>query len=308
MDLVINKLPAPTWNRLGMNETVLKDVVITDGNHPVVRLERNGAEIIKIDYKCGSYENLIPIEVAPYTKKTIIIAYTSADWAEGLSSIKTKVALGEGSELRLMELQLLGNGFTHINNIQATLGKQAKFELLQLELGAAKAYAEVITELVGEQSDFQADLGFYGRKEQVLDINYVANHYGKKTNCNMVAEGVLSEAARKIFRGTIDFKNGCSGSTGSEQESVLLLTDDVVNQSIPLILCAEEDVQGNHGASIGKLDEDMLFYLRSRGFSEAAATNMMAKAKIEALSRKLEDEETLALLEEYLEGIVKDAN
>ena len=87
---------------------------------------------------------------------------------------------------------------------------------------------------------------------------------------------------------------------------MLLLSDDVVNQSIPLILCSEEDVQGNHGASIGKLDEDLLFYLCSRGFSEQDAIDMMAKAKIEALCRKIGDEDTVQLVERYLEGVIAD--
>ena len=75
----------------------------------------------------------------------------------------------------------------------------------------------------------------------------------------------------KLFRGSIDFVKGCAGSVGNEKEDVLLLGDDVVNQTIPLILCAEEDVEGNHGASIGELDEKTLFYLMSRGIYEGSS-------------------------------------
>ena len=63
--------------------------------------------------------------------------------------------------------------------------------------------------------------------------------------------------AHKVFRGSIDFKRGASGAKGTESEQVLLLGDDVINQTIPLILCAEEDVEGNHGAAIGELDEEL---------------------------------------------------
>lgn len=86
----------------------------------------------------------------------------------------------------------------------------------------------------------------------------------------------------------------------------MLLSDDVVNQTIPLILCREEDVQGNHGASIGKLDDELLFYLCSRGFSEQEAVDMMAKAKIDALCRKIDDEDTVQLVQRYLEGVMAD--
>ena len=124
----------------------------------------------------------------------------------------------------------------------------------------------------------------------------------------MTADGVLQGGAKKIYRGTIDFKNGSAGAIGDEKETVLLLSDDVVNQTIPLILCSEEDGAGNHGASIGKLDDELLFYLCSRGFSEQEAVDMMAKAKIDALCRKIDDEDTVQLVQRYLEGVMQMVN
>ena len=70
-----------------------------------------------------------------------------------------------------------------------------------------------------------------------------ALHEGKKSVSEIRTDGVLHENARKLFRGTIDFKKGAAGAVGNEKEDVLLLDDDVVNQTIPLILCAEEDVR-----------------------------------------------------------------
>ena len=90
---------------------------------------------------------------------------------------------------------------------------------------------------------------------------------------------------RKVFRGTIDFKNGSAGSAGNEKETVLLLGDDVVNKTVPLILCAEENVVGNHGATIGELDDDTLFYFASRGIRpRAAAEDLLARAAMERLA------------------------
>ena len=69
-----------------------------------------------------------------------------------------------------------------------------------------------------------------------------------------------------------------------------MLGDGVVNKTVPLILCAEENVVGNHGATIGELDEDTLFYFESRGISAEEAENIMARAAIERLARTMEDE------------------
>ena len=127
-----------------------------------------------------------------------------------------------------------------------------------------KIYQGCQTELLGNESSLQSDIGYLLQDDQRLDMNYVALHEGKRTNSEINASGVLKDASSKLFRGTIDFQHGSAESVGAEKEDVLLMGDDVVNQTIPLILCAEEDVEGNHGASIGELDEKTLFYLACR--------------------------------------------
>ena len=69
-----------------------------------------------------------------------------------------------------------------------------------------------------------------------------------------------------------------------------MLGDGVANKTVPLILCAEENVVGNHGATIGELDADTLFYFASRGIDRAAAEAILARAAVERLARMAEDE------------------
>ena len=133
----------------------------------------------------------------------------------------------------------------------------------------------------------------------------MVNHIGKKTNCNIQVDGTLKDAAEKIFRGSIDFKTGSSDSKGAETENVLLLGDDVVNKTIPLILCAEENVEGSHGATIGELDEDTLFYFASRGIVMETAEDMMTKGKMEVLYRKIQDENSEKLVEKQLAEVME---
>ena len=107
----------------------------------------------------------------------------------------------------------------------------------------------------------------------------------------MDANGILKGNAKKLFRGTIDFITGCAGAKGAESEDVLLIDEGVENQTIPLILCGEEDVEGSHGATIGRLDEQMLFYLASRGFDSEEAKRLVARARVDALCAKIPSEE-----------------
>ena len=362
-DIIINQLPAPTWNRLRMNETRLSGLhAPQDACEPRVALEGkvcvntnkatgccgcssnalcavHGADFKKMQTGMGEAVtslgkpqtlrliaeagkstasvtlryadnthcfNSIEIEAKADSDVTVFMTYIATAQAVGEATVQTKIAAGANAKVKLVQVQLLGRGFINLNDVGCELAAGAHFEVLQLQLGASKIYNGVRTELLGDSSDFNAAIGYYGRHGQTIDMNFIANHYGKKTTCNMTADGVLQGGAKKIYRGTIDFKNGSAGAVGDEKETVLLLSDDVVNQTIPLILCSEEDVQGNHGASIGKLDEDLLFYLCSRGFSEQEAVDMMAKAKIDALCRKINDEDTVQLVQRYLEGVMTD--
>ena len=70
-----------------------------------------------------------------------------------------------------------------------------------------------------------------------------------------------------------------------------MLGEDVVNKTVPLILCAEENVAGNHGATIGELDDDTLFYFESRGIDRQTAENILARASIERRARAVGDRE-----------------
>ena len=112
------------------------------------------------------------------------------------------------------------------------------------------------------------------------------------------------EEAQKTLRFTIDFKNGSAGSAGDEQEDTLLLSPDVINRTMPIILCQEEDVDGRHGATIGQLGEDLLFYMQSRGIDEEEAKRIMIKARLDSVARMIPDPEIMQRVQYYIQNIV----
>ena len=178
-----------------------------------------------------------------------------------------------------------------MDDLGASLAEDAQMTLVQLELGSEKSFAGAEINLTGKKSSFRAVNGYLGAGSQQIDINYNVIQRGKKTNADMTFSGVLRDQAQKIFRGTIDFRNGSAGSAGHEQENVLLLSPDLSNRSIPVILCEEEDVEGSHGATIGRLAEDMLFYLETRGIDQKAVEEMMVRANLGAVAREIPEED-----------------
>ncbi|MNT06745.1 FeS cluster assembly protein SufD [compost metagenome] len=118
------------------------------------------------------------------------------------------------------------------------------------------------------------------------------NHFGKKTNSSIIVKGALKDEAKKVFRGTIDFKTGAIKSIGEESENVIALSAKVKTDSIPLLLCGEDDVSGNHSASVGKINEDKLFYLMSRGFNKKDANKIIIEGEFSSIINTIPDEST----------------
>lgn len=232
---------------------------------------------------------------------TVIIDLSSK--GSGLSVLQTKVFAGKNSRIHLVTVQLLGQGFVSLNDIGGKGGENSALDVTQIELGARKMFSGVYSNLGEAGAKFKNDMSYYLNGERELDMNFVALQSGKRTDSAMRVYGTLKDSAKKTYRGTIDFRKGCSGATGDEQEETLLLSPAVVNKSIPLILCDEEDVSGEHGATIGRMGEDILFYMKSRGISLEAAEEMMARAKISRVAALIGHEETERKISEFLDEI-----
>ncbi|MBR1477406.1 MAG: SufD family Fe-S cluster assembly protein [Lachnospiraceae bacterium] len=221
---------------------------------------------------------------------------------DGTAIIQTLIEAAEGARVHLVQVQTFGRGFDFINDIGAKVDKDAKFDLIQLVLGGGKTYMGCHTENFGKRAELEANIGYLIRGNEHLDMNYNARHTGAKSVSSLNANGVLRENGFKIFRGTIDFVRGAKEAAGAEKEDVLLMDDDVVNQTIPLILCNEEDVEGSHGATIGQIDEETILYMKSRGISEEKIYELIANARIDAICNLISDRETKCDIRRYLYG------
>ena len=138
--------------------------------------------------------------------------------------------------------------------------------------------AAAACELAGDRSRIDLLTRYHARRKDVLDMNHVVRQRGRNTRAEVHESGALDDAARKSLRATIDLAHGARGSKGNESESVLVLGDDVVNKTMPVILCDEDDVQGNHGATIGSVDPQQMDYLMGRGLSREQAQDLFVRA------------------------------
>ncbi len=241
----------------------------------------------------AAHTAVLPVEITVEDNEELTVIMDLTDTSKpcrGALAVQTRIKAGTGARVKLVQLQLTKYAAQVYTDIGADAGENARIEIVQLFAGGADVYAGSEIALRGDGSSSQVFIGYQGAGEGKLDFNYNAVHIGKKTDSSMTVNGVLRDSSQKTFRGTIDFKTGSSGAVGAETEDVLLLGETVVNKTVPLILCAEEDVKGSHGATIGQLDEEMLFYLGSRGISEEKAVDLMAGARIGRIIREIGDE------------------
>ena len=113
-------------------------------------------------------------------------------------------------------------------------------------------------------------------------------------------QGALKDESKKHFKETIDFKKGCKKAKGNENEFCILLSDKAKSLALPMLLCTEDDVEGNHSTASGKVDNKDLFYIMSRGISYKDAIKLLVKAKFNQIIQTIKDEQ---LKQEILEQI-----
>lgn len=169
-----------------------------------------------------------------------------------------------------------------INNLSiiADIQDGGALKIIQVELGSALTNFNYAPDLLGDESETLVETAYIADGDQELDLFYDVKQIGYFTNSDIQVNGALLDQAKKSFRGTIDFLKGSKGSTGNEEEFAILMSDDVNSIAVPLLLAGEHDVEGNHAATAGRIDEDQLFYLMSRGFTEKEAEALVIEARM----------------------------
>ena len=214
--------------------------------------------------------------------------------AAGLIGSELRVFAGARARVSVTVYITADAGFTVIDDAGYVLDEGARVAVRHIVLGGGRTYTGLASDLRGDTARMEIDTRYLASGTEQRDFNYVIRHRGRKTISNMDANGVLTGTSKKVLRGTIDLIHGCKGSEGSERETVLLANQGVDNKTVPVILCDEDDVAGNHGATIGHVRPEQLFYLGCRGLSQEAAEALFVAAKLEDAALSAPDEQIRA--------------
>lgn len=282
---VTTQLPEPEYST-GKEAAKLICDAASDGKIYTIEKTTEKPLIIRIKLESNSATHQI-IHAKAGTTASVIIVY---EGQASLSGVITKVYAEDDANIHISKVQLCGKAVNQIDDTAVVCGERAKVSLTQIELGGAHIDAGFHATLHGYQASFYSDTAYICQNNQYLDMNQVVVHKGKKTVCDMKTHGTAKDETTKTYRGTIDMVKGCAGSVGNEIETTLLLSPKAVVKAAPIILCGEEDIAAEHGSTIGKLSNEMLFYMNSRGIDQKTAEDLLTRAKITAAAVSIEDE------------------
>ena len=205
----------------------------------------------------------------------------SASDALPTSAALTRIVVEAGAKLHLIEMLGVNEGQQHLESVGLEVHQDAAVDVKQYALGGSTIGLGLTANLVGARARLDLNNRYHATHEETLDINHLVRMRGTSTRAQLTESGVLNEAAKKTLRATIDLVRGAKDAQGNEIETVMILGDDVVNKTMPVILCDEDDVAGNHGATIGSVSPEQLDYLAARGLSRQAAEQLFVRALFE---------------------------
>lgn len=201
--------------------------------------------------------------------------------APATSAALVRIVAEKHARIHLVEMLGVDDDQQHLESVGIEAHEDAVCDVRQYALGGGAVGMGLAVNLVGNRARLDLNNRYHACHEELLDINHVARMRGCATRAEIAESGILNDSARKTLRATIDLIRGSKDAKGNEAETVQILGDGVVNKTMPVILCDEDNVAGNHGATIGSVSPEQIEYLQARGLSRHEAELLFVRALFE---------------------------
>ena len=197
-----------------------------------------------------------------------------------------EIFVGDNSDVNYGNVQLLDQNTFNFTIKRASIGNNSTINWMDCCFGSKVTLSEVTTLLNGDGAQTNNHGIFFGSKNQQFDLVANSIHNAPHTTSDIFTKGALTGSGRCLYRGLVKINKNAFGSNGFQKEDTLLLSEDAAADSIPNLEIDNNDVRCTHGASIGKIDMEKMFYMKSRGLNEEQATKEYVKGFFEQLIQK----------------------
>lgn len=195
-----------------------------------------------------------------------------------LGNALAHVHLAHGARLAHARVQSDATGFTSLLRTDAVLARDADYRRVDLELGAGLSRHELNVRLEGDNARLAANGVLLGAGRRHLDTRLGIDHIARDTQAALLWRGVAAGRSHVVFHGGINIRPGADGTDANLSNKNLLLSADAEIDTQPVLVIDADEVQAAHGATVGQLDPQALFYLRSRGLPRQQAQQLLSAA------------------------------
>ncbi len=266
------------------------------------------AEPIQLVYLASAKQNGETIQprnliiAGANSKATIVETYLSAGGAVSFTNAVTEMVAGENAVIEHLKLQDEAAGAFHVATIAGEFGRACNVNVHSFALGAKLSRNNIRAKLAGEGLECILNGLYLTRGEQLADHHMIVEHAQPHCASHEYFNGILDDKSKGVFHGRIYVHPTAQKTDAKQTNKNLLLSDDATADTKPQLEIYADDVKCTHGATIGQLNSESIFYLRARGIPESTARRML----IHAFAGEIVERVKCASVREKLDKLVWD--
>ena len=248
----------------------------------------------------------ILVLVGDNSKVAIVESYVGIEDTRYFNNSVTELAVGNGANLEYYKIQTQSRKSFHITNTEIIVGKDSTFSSMNIDLGG-KLVRNNLNLLTNAEGSYSVLNGLYlVNGTQHVDNQVIIDHAKPHTTSRELYKGILDGKSKSVFHGSIIVREGAYKVNANQVDKNLLLSDKAEAYTKPAFWVYCDDVLCGHGAACGQMDENALFYLRSRGIDELSARSLLTLAFVSEVIDSIGNEHLREQINDMIHSRLED--
>ena len=260
------------------------------GQFQVVRIAKETSVEAPIEFHFAADENTaifphVLVIAERGSKATIVESYASP--SASLTNAAVQIIIEDNANVTHYRVQRESVEAFHVGTTEVSLGRASRYDSTNINLGGAISRHDIDVKFTAEGGEAWVDGLYMLSGTQHADTHSTIDHMVPNCTSHQTYKGVLNDSARGVFNGKVFVRENAHGTDAQQSNKNLLLSNDARVDTKPQLEIFNDVVKCSHGATVGQLEEEELFYLRTRGLPDALARNLLTYGFAEAVIRKI---------------------
>lgn len=234
------------------------------------------------------------VDAGDFSNATIVQGFFAEDATDCFANITSEINVGVNASITLEKVQDEAAGSFHIGTDTVSQDKDSTFTINTMTLNGSLVRNNLNIAVNGQNCTTNLNGGYILKDKQHVDNHTVVDHKVANCNSNELYKGVMDDSSTAVFNGKVFVRKDAQKINAFQSNRNVLLSDSATANSKPELEIYADDVKCSHGSTTGQLDEEAIYYLRARGLSKRAATQLLVSAFISEVISEIETEDVTA--------------